>query len=166
MLAMTQTLERPVVPAPPMQPDESWLEVVRILLLVQGAIAAVTTVEALVASAISGFATLFLVALNGIGAAATLLVSGRVARRRRKARRLAVAFQAGWLILAVVDLALTLFLTGQPFELVPILTRIALPLTIYRMLRSRRAREAFGLKPSRRNRRSARRLARTSEAAA
>ena len=140
--------------------DTSLLGVVRVLLLIQGGIAILSTLEVAVAGMALGPAVAPLVVLNLLAAALTLGAARGVARRSRRSRRLAISLE--WIVLgfAVIDLALALFLAKRSLELVPVLTRLALPVAVIRMLRRREIRAEFGLGPTRRQRRKDRKVAR------
>ena len=138
-------------PTPAM--DTSVLGVVRILLLVQGGIAVLSTLEVAVAGLALGPAVGPLVILNLAAAVLTLGAAGGVARRSRRSRRLAITLELIVLAFAIIDLALALVLAKRSLELVPVLTRLALPVTVIRMLRRREIRAEFGLGPTRRQRR-------------
>ena len=144
-------------PAPAM--DTSVLGVVRILLLIQGGIAVLSTLEVAIAG-LAGPAVAPLVLLNVLAAILTLVAARGVARRSRRSRRLAISLE--WIVLAfaVLDLALALFLAKRSLELVPVLTRFVLPLAVVRMLRRRDIRAEFGLGPTRRQGRKDRKAAR------
>lgn len=145
-------------PAPAM--DTSVLGVVRVLLLVQGGIAVLSTLEVAIAVFAVGPAVAPLVLLNVLAAILTLVAARGVARRSRRSRRLAISLEWIVLIFAVLDLALALFLAKRSLELVPVLTRLVLPLAVVRMLRRRDIRAEFGLGPTRRQRRKDRKAAR------
>ena len=145
-------------PTPAM--DTSVLGVVRVLLLIQGGIAVLSTVEVAVAGMALGPAVAPLVILNLLAAVLTLGAARGVARRSRRSRRLAILLE--WIVLAfaIIDLALALFLAQRSLEVGPVLTRLALPVAVIRMLRRREIRAEFGLGPTRRQRRKDRKAAR------
>ena len=146
-------------PTPAM--DTSVLGVVRVLLLIQGGIAVLSTIEVAVTGMALGPAVAPLVILNLLAAILTLGAARGVARRSRRSRRLAISLE--WIVLAfaIIDLALALFLAQRSLELVPVLTRLALPVAVIRLLRRREIRAEFGLGPTRRQRRKDRKAART-----
>lgn len=140
--------------SPPERPaDDSLIEVARILVLVLGAIAAVSAVEV----SVVGITGIFLVGPNIVLAAAwavLLLLGARgIGRRSRRARKLAVIAMFGMVLWAALDLALALIVARRGLELVPILTRIAMPVAVWRILRRPWVRAEFGAKQSRRYRR-------------
>ena len=141
--------------------DTSVLGVVRILLLIQGGIAVLSTLEVAVAGWALGPAVGPLVILNLLAAILTLGAARGVARRSRRSRRLAVSLEGIVLAFALIDLALALLLAQRSLELVPVLTRIVLPVTVIRLLRRREIRAEFGLGPTRRQRRRDWKAART-----
>ena len=147
-------------PPGPIAGRGDWLAVLRILLLVQGAIAFVATAEVLVVGIATGGVLAPLAVVNLIGAVVTLRMASQIGFGSRRTRKITVLLQVGWLLFAAIDLALALFITQRGLELVPLLTRVVLPLTIFRMLRTQRARDLFGVGPSRRQRRKAKKAPR------
>ncbi len=145
-------------PTPAM--DTSVLGVVRVLLLIQGGIALLSTLEVAVAGMAVGPAVAPLVALNLLAAVLTLAAARGVARRSRRSRRLAISLEWIVLLFAIVDLLLALVLAQRSLELVPLLTRVALPFAVIRLLRRREIRAEFELGPTRRQRRKDRKAAR------
>ena len=133
--------------------DTSVLGIVRVLLLVQGGIAVMSTIEVAVASAALGPTVAPLVLLNLTAAVLTMIAARGVVRRPRRSRRLAITLE--WIVLAFafVDLLLAVLLVQRGLELVPLLTRIVVPFMIIRLLRHREVRTEFGLGPTRRQRR-------------
>lgn len=142
---------------PTTRSDDTLIDVVRILVLLQGGIAVVSTIEVLVVGAVLGAPLVQVFLLTGGGALLTLSLAAGLVRRSRRARRLVVVLEVLWLIAATIDLLLSVFMARRGLELVPILTRIALPYAIFRLLRRPHMREAFGVRQSRRRRRKARR---------
>lgn len=140
--------------------DTSRIGVVRILLLLQGGIAVLSTIEVTVAGAALGPAVAPLILVNLAAAVLTLAAARGVSRRSRRSRRLAISLEWVVLFFAFIDLLLAVFLAGRGLELVPMLTRVVLPIAVIRMLRSRDVRSEFGLGPTRRQRRKERRAAR------
>lgn len=140
--------------------DTSFLAIVRILLLLQGAIGLASFIEVTIAGAAQGIPLLPIMALTGGSATLTLWLAARVGRRGRKTRRTIVILQYLWLFGATVDLLLSVAMTQRILELVPTLTRIVVPIALIRMLGKPQARLLFGVPPSRRQRRKARRATR------
>lgn len=128
--------------------DTSLIEVVRILVLLQGAIALTSALEAaILGAAFAGSATPSFILTAG-GALVTLSLAAALGRRARRARRLVIWLEIGWLLVAVVDLALAVFLARRALEPVPILTRLVLPLAIVYLLRRPALRTAFAPPPA------------------
>ncbi len=128
--------------------DSSLIEVVRILVLLQGAIALTSALEAaILGAAFAGPATLSLVLTAG-GALLTLGMAAALGRRARWSRRLVIWLEIGWVLAAVVDLALAVFLARRPLEPVAILSRLVLPLAIVYVLRRPAVRAAFAAPPA------------------
>ncbi len=118
-----------------MRGDGTAIEIVRMLVMLQGAIAVLSTVEVLVAGAAFGFVTAPLVLVNLAAATLALWLAAGLARYSRLARRTTIVVQVLILLIATIDLLLALILTQQPLELVPTLVRFVLPITVIRMLR-------------------------------
>lgn len=134
---------------------QATVAVARVLLIVQGAIALVATVEALIFGTAFGAPLSAAVVVTAGGAIMTLWLAAAVVRRSRRARKLALILQLGWLSFAAVDMLLAGFLTQRGLELVPVLTRIVLPLAIVVILRRREVRAWFGITNRRERRRRA-----------
>ena len=139
--------------------DTSLLGVVRILLLIQGGIAALSTLEVSVAGVALGPAVAPLILLNLLAAVLVLTAARGVSRRSRRSRRLAITLEWVVLTFSLVDLLLAVFLAQRGLELVPLMTRVALPIAVIRLLRKREIRAEFGLGPTRRQRRKERKAA-------
>jgi hypothetical protein len=120
---------------PVVEPEASALETVRIVLLLQGGLATLATVEAALWLVLTGPASQMVsVVLTAAGAAATLVLAARVVHGGRAARVL--VFVVEWAILAVtmVDLALALLVAHGSIGMMPALTRIVLPITAIGLL--------------------------------
>lgn len=141
------------------RPADELIEVARILVFVQGMVALVAAFEVGVVAAATGGLLLPAFLLTALGAIATLALASGIRRRRRRARTAVVTIQVFWLIGAGIDLLLAVFLARRGLEIVPLLTRIVLPIALFRILRRPHVRAVFGAKPGRRARRAARRLA-------
>lgn len=139
----------------PRQPvPGSAVDVARALLVVQGAVAATAALEVAVWAAF-GMPVGVPVLLTGGAALLTLALAAGVGRRSRLARRLVILAEVAWVALALVDMALAVALARRGLELVPVLTRILLPLAVVRLLRRPGSRREFGVRLSRRQRRRA-----------
>ena len=120
------------------------VDVARILLLIQAAIAVVSLLETAVVGAAGGPlgpATL----LSAVFATGMLALVAGVGRRSRRARRIVIVVE--WIVIAfaAIDLALAGILAHRSLELVPILTRLVLPLSVIRLLRRSSSRREFGI---------------------
>ena len=133
---------------PPAQRTDT-VDVVRVLVLLQGAALVLSTVEValwgLLTAAIALLAPT--IALTAAAAAFQLRLAASLGRRRRRARRLVLAVEAVLLVLALVDLGLSLAITHRPLALVPLLMRVALPIAVIVLLRRPQARAAFARRP-------------------
>ena len=123
--------------------DSSMLEVLRILVLVQGAIFVTTAVESLAAIAFGGPALIPLVALNGSLALIVLLSARGLRRGSRKARRTVVITEVLVMLMFALDSLISLFITQGGLGLVPTLTRFVLPTTIIWTINRRIVRPHF-----------------------
>jgi hypothetical protein len=113
------------------------VELVRVLVLLQGGFALLSTVEILVA----GLSTTSLgplgpsVLLTAATTGATFALVAGLGRRSHVARWLVMAGEAAVIVSALVDLGLAVFLAGTALGLVPTLTRLALPTLVIVLLR-------------------------------
>lgn len=113
----------------------SALEIVRILLLMQGAIFAMSSIESLFAVLMQGPMAAPIVILT-VGTALTVLgLAWGVGRSSPGARKAVLWLEVSLLVWAAVDLTLAVVLAQRGLELVPTLTRIVLPIAVFRMLR-------------------------------
>lgn len=134
---------------------DSRVDVIRVLVLVEAAIASVMVLEALAAIAFAGPAAAPIVVAALLAAGITLWLVRGIGRRSKKARKVALWLQIGILVFAAVDVALAIVIAQRGLELVPILTRLVLPITVFRLLRKPDVRAEFGVKQSRRARQRA-----------
>ncbi|HKY52311.1 MAG TPA: hypothetical protein VJP45_13725 [Candidatus Limnocylindria bacterium] len=114
---------------------EDLLEVVRVLLLVQGAVLIATTMEALVWSiAFPGASGITLVLSAAIAA---LLLVGRARLRSDdgKGRRLVQVAEAALVVQIAIDTALAVGITGSVPPPMALLTRFLIPLAVIALLR-------------------------------
>ena len=118
------------------------LGIVWSLVLLQGAILVVSTIESLVANAVQGFALIGITAITGAAAFLALLCARELRRQRRWARRLTIT--AEWFVLAIgtVDTVATLFLDSNGLDIVPSLTGVIVPMAILILLH--RTKPLFG----------------------
>jgi len=113
------------------------VELVCVLVLLQGGFVLLSTVEVLVV----GLSTTSLgplgpsMLLTAATACATLALVAGLRRRSHVARWLVMAGEAVVIVGALVDLGLAVFMTGAALGLVPILTRLALPALVIVLLR-------------------------------
>ena len=121
----------------PMKGDPTAIDIIRILLLLQGAIAVVSTLEVSVMTAVSGPLLFPLVAVNAFAAALSLWLAAAIRRHSRLGRRLVMIIEVLVILIATIDLLLSIFIAQAPLELVPVLTRFFLPVAVIRLLRRR-----------------------------
>ena len=125
--------------------DDSLLEIVRILVFVQLAIAIVTSIESMVFGAFSGSPGPALLTLVAAGLTTVFYIG--LGRRSPRSRRWLIRFQVGWIAFASIDLLLAIFLAGRVLAPIPLLTRIVLPYAIFRMLRKPAVQAEFWAAP-------------------
>ncbi len=138
---------------------DSRVDIIRILVLVEAGIALVMALEALAALAFSGPLAAPVVVAAGLAAMGTLWLVRGIGRRSRRARKITLWLQVGILFFAALDLALAVAIAQRGLEMVPFLTRVVLPITVFRLLRKPDVRAEFGAKQSRKTRRRAARVA-------
>ena len=129
-------------------PADTRVDVIRILLLIQGGIAVTSTIEVFLVGAITGFFIAPLMVLTLVAAIVTLWASRGVRLRSRRARKVTFWAEGTILAFAVVDLLLAIFLARRGLALVPTVTRIVLPIAIMRTLRRPHIKEEFGIVPA------------------
>jgi hypothetical protein len=128
-------------------PPDSRVDVVRILLLIQGGIAVTSTIEVFLVGAFTGFFIAPLMLLTLVAAVLTLWAARGVRLRSRRARKVTFWAQGTILAFAIIDLLLAIFLARRGLALVPTVTRIVLPVAIMRTLRRPQVRREFGIVP-------------------
>lgn len=114
---------------------EDLLEVVRVLLLVQGAILLATTIEALIWSIAFPGASGVMLVLTAATAAALLVSRARLRAGSRQGRRMAYIVESALVITVAIDTALAIGITGSVPPPVALLTRFVLPLAVIALLR-------------------------------
>lgn len=120
------------------------VDVARVLVLVQASIAVVSLVEVLVVGA-TGAPLAPIILLNLAFAVGLLVLTRGIGRRSRRARTVLLGLEVTVLVLAAVDVLLSLLLAHRLIELVPTITRIAIPYAVFRLLRTPAARSEFGI---------------------
>lgn len=117
------------------QPADDFLDVARVLLLLQGSILVATTIEAVIwGMAFAGAAATPLL-LSGGAAVAILVARARLRADRLWTRRLVYGVEGFTLAFFALDLALAIALTGAPPPAVALLTRFVLPVAVIFLLR-------------------------------
>ncbi|MEE8498661.1 MAG: hypothetical protein V3S62_09005 [Acidimicrobiia bacterium] len=124
------------------------VDVVRILVLIQAAIATVTLIEVGVWAAF-GSPLGPIVLLNLAFATGLLYLTSGIRKRSRRARKTLLWIEVTVIVFAVIDLIISLLLAQRPLELVPLMTRFALPFAVFRMLRKPNVRAEFGIETTR-----------------
>jgi hypothetical protein len=122
-------------------PDPGIVTVVRVLLLLQGAFALLTTIEVLFLGLVTGTLAVLapVVGLTLTTAVVVLALVAALGRGSTFARRLIVIGEVVVVLVAAVDLGLAVFLAKAPLDLVPFLTRVALPVAVIAFLRRSKA---------------------------
>ena len=114
---------------------DDFLDVARVLLLLQGSILVATTIEAAIwGMAFAGAAAApFL--LSAAAAVVILVARARLRGDRRGTRKLVYGVEGFTLAFFALDLVLAIALTGTPPPAVAVLTRFVLPLSVIFLLR-------------------------------
>jgi hypothetical protein len=120
------------------------VDVVRILVLIQAAIATVTVIEVGIWAA-SGAPLGPIVLLNLAFAVGLLYLTAGIHRRSRRARKTLLWIEVTVIVFAAIDMILSLLLAQRSLELVPLMTRFALPFAVFRILRKPPVRAEFGI---------------------
>lgn len=115
---------------------EQYLDVVRVLLLVQASILLATTIEAAFWSVAFPGAPGATVLLSAAAATTLYVARARLRADRRGTRRLIYVIEGALLVTFALDALLAAFLTASAPPLVAITTRLALPLTVIALLRN------------------------------
>lgn len=116
------------------RPADDLLDVVRALLLFQGAILIATTIEALIVGAALR-TTGSPVLMSGVAAVAILVARTRLRADRRWPRRLVYVVEGLTLATIAIDTALAIALTRELPPLVALLTQLVLPISVITVLR-------------------------------
>jgi hypothetical protein len=114
---------------------EELLDVVRVLLLVQGAILLATTIEALIWSIAFPGASGVTLVLTAATAAALLVSRARLRVGSRRGRRTLYVVESALVVTVAIDTALAIGITDSLPPPVALLTRFVLPLTVITLLR-------------------------------
>ena len=127
------------------RPADDLLDVVRVLLLAQGAILVATTIEATVWGVAFSGAPGVPMLMSGAAAAIVLIARLRISADRPTSRRLVYAVECVVLVTFVFETALAIALAGALPPVAAVLTQLALPLSVVALLRraSRSARRAM-----------------------
>jgi hypothetical protein len=129
------------------RPADELLDLVRVLLLLQGSILVATTIEALIWGVIfPGGGTAVL--MSGVSAVVILVARTRLRADRRWARRLVYVVEGVTLAAITVDIALAIALTHAFPPVVALLTQLVLPLSVVTLLRRSAGAAAAPIPPS------------------
>jgi hypothetical protein len=114
---------------------DDFLDLARVLLLLQGSILVATTIESLIwGMAFAGAAAAPLLLSGGV-AVGILVARARLRADRRWTRRLVYVVEGFTLAFLALDLALAIALTGTPPPAVALLTRFVLPVSVIFLVR-------------------------------
>jgi hypothetical protein len=113
------------------------VEVVHLLVLVQGSILVARSIEAVFFLAFSGVAATVSLGLTAVAAVLTLATAAALGRGSRRARGWTLIAESGVLAVGVVDLLLALAMTGEPLGPVALLVGLVLPAAVIVLLRRR-----------------------------
>ena len=111
------------------------MAVAHILVLIQGAILAVATLEAIVFLAFVGQASSVSLALTAGAAVLTLATAAGLARGSRRARSWTLVAELAVIVVGLIDLVLAMLMTGEAVGPVGLLTRLVLPAAVITILR-------------------------------
>ena len=132
--ALIQRLETRLMDMTRRKADD-FLDLARVLLLLQGSILVATTIESGIWSmAFPGAAAVPFI-LSGGAATVILVARARLRPDRRWMRRLVYGIEGFTLAFLALDLALAIALTGTPPPAVALLTRFVLPVSVIFLLR-------------------------------
>jgi hypothetical protein len=128
---------RPNRPKRVWDPDSGVLEIVQVILLLQAGFAVLSVFEVVTVGVTTGTMPLLVPSamLATIAALTALVLVAGLGRRSALARRLVVVGE--WLVVlgALVDLALALLMAKSGLDLMPMLTRLGLPIGVVVLLR-------------------------------
>jgi len=115
--------------------QQSWLEILWALVVLQGGILVLSSVESLFVNALFGFSLIGVFILTACGAFLTLRTARGLRLRKRWARR--VTLFAEWFVLAigVIEVGASIAIPGASAGLVPVLTRVVVPIAVLVFLR-------------------------------
>lgn len=121
-----------------MQPRErqlQYLDVLRVLVLLQGAMLLLVALETIVMVAFAGPAIVGVFLLSTGATVLTLLTVKGLRKRKRWARRVTLVSEWAVLALASLDAIFTIVLVGSVPPLVPILVGFGIPIAALRLVR-------------------------------
>ena len=117
------------------RPASDLLDIVRVLLLVQGAVLIATTIEAIVWGLAFAGAPGVPVLMSGTAAAIVLIARVRLRPDRRRTRRLVCGVELFILATFVLETGLAIALAGTLPPAMAILTQLVVPISIVMLLR-------------------------------
>ena len=115
--------------------QQSWLEIVWALVILQGGFLVLATIESLVVNAVFGFGLLSVLALTAAGAFVTLRTARGLRERKRWARRVTLVAESVVLVFGVIEMIATAALATSFAGLVPLVTGVLIPITVLVFLR-------------------------------
>ena len=120
--------------ARPRERTDGVIDLVRVVLLVQGAILATAAVEAAFFSAVFGGASSPSALLTGIAALIVFVARARLSPARRRSRRALFAVEALVLVFFGVDVILALLIARTSIPPVAVITQFAMPVAVIWLL--------------------------------
>jgi CHASE2 domain-containing sensor protein len=111
------------------------MDIVRTIILTQGAILVASTIESAIFAGAFGPNAMFGVVLTAVAAVLTLGTSAALGRGSRRARRWTLIAEGAVLAGGILDLALMVLMTGSFLGPVPALTRLVAPLVVIVLVR-------------------------------
>ncbi len=112
-----------------------FLDVLRALVLLQGAMLLLVALEAIVMVAFAGPAIAGIFLLSTGATVLTFLTVRGLRKLRRWARRVTIVSEWGLIVFATLDLLLTFALVGSPPPLIPLMVGFVIPIAALSLLR-------------------------------
>jgi hypothetical protein len=133
--------------------DESIVNIIRILVLIQGGIAFVSMLEVGFVTATTGGYTILAFVLTLIAAVLTLRMSTGLGRRSRRARRITIRIERAIIVIAFLEVLLTLLLARSLPAPITVITRFVVPFVVIRLLKKPITLQLFDVPAKKKHRR-------------
>ncbi|MGI9666654.1 MAG: hypothetical protein ACR2N2_06065 [Acidimicrobiia bacterium] len=118
---------------------DGWIDILWALVVLQGAVLALSVAEVLVMNAMTGFLLVGNLVLTLAATTAAFLAARGIRRRRIWARRLTLVAQWFIIVFATIDAVISILLSGAPPDLIPVMTGLMIPIVILVFLRKTKA---------------------------